>query len=251
MGSDVSADLELIMEQEREWLFQEALLLDGGFPVIAVQDLADLRPPRLSRMPAATLTPLVDGSAEHAQVQIQPAIIHKGRSYRFLWTHVDAGKDGTGKYRAYYKDFLNRFHDYVGDLPRDHQVDHLYSEDRARKLKLSWIRMTLIPEGLNKSHGASNERARGKAVGTEAGGEARYFGSPGRPRHLDWLTLMKLFLVRSPGKSHRLRDRADIQGFAVHMAARLGVDEAEVLMGIENLRQVAAFVEQRRRGAET
>lgn len=243
----MAIDLDRVMEEEREWLFAEALLLDGHFPLAAVAEVADIRAPSLSRVPAGSLAPLSAATAQHALVQTIPGIAWQGRPYCFLWTHVAAGKHGTRKYRDYYIEYLERCRGQSGTLPSDHEVDHLYSEDRAAKLGLVWIRMALLPEGLNASHGAAIEKSRGKAVDSGADGSAVYFGTAGRPRHIDWITLMKLFLVRSPRKRQPLAGRADVQAFALEMGAKLGVEPAEVLRGIEELRRVAAELDARNR----
>ena len=143
--------------------------------------------------------------------------------YCVLWVRAT-----NRRYRAEFEQFLTRVYPQVGVIPPGYHVDHLFNRKRAVALGLAYIRMALVPAGINISHGGGYERARtGMALGT-----------PGRPRKLENVIMMKLLGFRSPPLSGVVTD--EMQAFAARFAAELNVTPAQILSEITNLVRHAA-----------
>ncbi len=102
----------------------------------------------------------------------------------FLWVHVE-----NDTYRQDYLSFPRSRHGLtLSDVPKDLHVDHLFNRERARSMGLADIRTSLVAGGINTSHGASYERS--STCGA--------VGSATRPRGIDEILLLKLWVVASP-----------------------------------------------------
>ena len=148
-----SAFFDAVMHRERTALITEQRLT--GMPAYsAVGDIGIVRdlPTSLRRQHPVNLEAL----GETSFVQACPTL-----GYRFLWVHVE-----NDRYRRDYELHLKRcYGDAAQPLPADLHVDHLYNRERARVFKLTYIRMVLLPRGINTSHGAGYERLRTRGVG--------------------------------------------------------------------------------------
>ena len=214
-------DLDAIMATEREALLGE-YALGGVPPYAAVEDLEEvMRTPTRVRMPhPCSFAPLAGTDAGQAQVQHCASL-----GYRFLWCHVD-----NDAYRGDYLAFANAEHEAgLAELPATLHVDHLFNRERARALELRWIRMVLLPRGVNTSHGAGYEKARTNGL----------IGAARRARGVDEVNLMKLCGVRTPRKGMPLPPEALMH--AARMAAHFGLSAEEIVRNIEELMEVAAF----------
>jgi hypothetical protein len=209
--------LDKVMEDERRGLLAEQVYGDCP-PYAAVTDMATVRDtPRAVRdRHPVTLQSHIRG----AFVQTCPTL-----GTRFLWAHVN-DDDYRDTYASYLAQFLNG--GAAVTLPPTLNVDHLYNRERVRIFGLTYIRLALIPEGPNKSHGAGYEKARGGGVGRE-----------GRPRSVDTVMMMKLFGFSSPSIAGR--PSPQVAAFARMMAPRLGVSPAALEAEIADLVDVARF----------
>lgn len=214
-------DLATIMASEREALLGEYALGQVP-PYAAVAALDDVeRTPSAVRIPHPCWFARLDGAEPgRAMVQHCPSL-----SYRFLWCHVD-----DDDYRAHYLAFANAEHGAgLSALPQTRHVDHLFNRERARALGLGWIRMVLLPRGVNTSHGAGYEKSRINGL----------IGRAGRARGVDEINLMKLCGVRTPRKGMPLP--AEAHAHATRMADTFGLTAEDIIRSIEDLMEVAAF----------
>lgn len=214
-------DLAAIMVMERDTLLGE-YALGNVPPYAAVSELDDVvRTPSVLRIQHPCWFARLDGAApDRAMVQHCPSL-----AFRFLWCHVD-----DDAYRAHYLAFANAEHGAgLTDLPQTLHVDHLFNRERARALDLAWIRMVLLPRGVNTSHGAGYEKSRTNGL----------IGRAGRARGVDEVNLMKLCGVRTPRKGMPLPAEAFVH--ASRMAEIFGLSAEEIARNIEDLMEVAAF----------
>jgi hypothetical protein len=210
-----NAYFSAIMESERLALVKEQRL--AGMPSYsAVGDLATIcnTPTPLRRQHPVNLEALGDGSF----IQVCPSL-----GYRSLWTHVT--NDG---YRDSYARFLATSSAAPIALPSDLHVDHLYNRERARAFGLTYIRMVLLPNSINTSHGAGYEKRRTHGPGVEQ-----------RSRKIDTIMLMKLFGFRSPPVSGRVTP--ELIGFANLVAPMIGATPNELVTEVMNLLEVSRF----------
>ncbi|MGG5812288.1 hypothetical protein [Falsiroseomonas sp. CW058] len=214
-----------VMQEEREALMAEAVAAERAgaaiLPYAAVAELADaLHTPGALRRAHPVAFAALAGARGGALVQSCPTL-----GYRMLWVHAD-----NDHYRDDYELYLRTCRGHAGGaLPDSHHVDHLFNRARAQRLRLSWIRAVLLPRGINTSHGAGYEKARTRGL----------VGTPERPRTIDEVTLMKLWLVRSPRKGQPLTP--EMRAHAGRMAALFGLSPAEIEANIRDLMAVAAF----------
>ena len=214
-------DLAAIMAVERDTLLGE-YALGTVPPYAAVSELDDVvRTPSMLRIQhPCWFAQLVGAAPDRAMVQHCPSL-----NYRFLWCHVD-----DDDYRAHYLAFANAEHGAgLTELPQTLHVDHLFNRERARALGLAWIRMVLLPRGVNPSHGAGYEQSRTNGL----------LGRAGRARGVDEVNLMKLCGVRTPRKGMPLP--AEAYAHASRMADVFGLSAEEIARNIEDLMEVAAF----------
>lgn len=214
-------DLTTIMATEREALLGE-YALGNVPPYAAVSELDDvIRTPSVLRIPHPCWFVALAGSApDQAKVQHCPSL-----GYRFLWCHV-----ADDDYRAHYLAFANaEYGAGLAALPQALHVDHLFNRERARALDLRWIRMVLLPRGVNTSHGAGYEKSRTNGL----------IGRAGRARGVDEVNLMKLCGIRTPRKGMPLP--AEVHAHASRMADIFGLSVEDIIRNIEDLMEVAAF----------
>lgn len=216
-----------VMNAERaallaEYTFQESFAGLNIPPYSAVPDLTivERTPSALRSRYPVTFTELSGKRAGQAVIQSCD-----GLKYKFLWAHVDNN--------SYLDDYLAfaRANYNIGpsERPRGLHVDHLFNRERARALKLTYIRMVLAPAGINTSHGAGIEKSR-----TNSG-----IGREGRERSIDTMILLKLLGISSPKKGKALTPEAKAQ--IARVAAMLGLPASEIEADIQDLMQVANF----------
>lgn len=209
-----------------EYLFPEGIPgVSGGInvpPYAAIPNFDVLKStPRFLRARHPLQIFEVSGARRgHAYVQSCPSL-----GYNFLWTHVD-----NDNYRPDYVLFLQQQYGMsVTALPETHHVDHLFNRERARARRLPYVRMVLLPRGVNTSHGAGYEKSR-----TRGG-----IGAEGVQRGIDEIMLLKLWGILTPRQGVPLSP--EIQAHVIHMAAVFGLPAAEVERNIRELMEVASF----------
>jgi len=96
-------------------------------------------------------------------------------------------------------------------------------------MQTPFIRVVLVPQAINSSHGAGYEKSRGRSG----------LGRLGREHKMDEVTLMKLCGILSPKKGQRLT--AEMVAH-VHEVARLyGMSVGDIEAAIKDLMDVAGF----------
>jgi hypothetical protein len=133
-------------------------------------------------------------------------------------------------YREDYLNFLNSTYELgISAIPAPYDVDHLYNRSRARMYGLQFIRLALVGQAPNRSHGAAYEK---DITRNEALRERRDM------KLMDEITSMKYFGFLSP-----LRDEPrdnEISAYATFAATKLDLDPAEVRKSILYLRSKAS-----------
>jgi hypothetical protein len=213
--------LESVRVQEREGLMAEYAFTDMP-PVCAVSDMTTVQrlPSGLRAKHPVFIDELKAAAKAGALVQRCPSL-----NYKFLWTHID-----DDDYRERYIGFLNQCHGMqLKELPSDYHVDHLFNRQRARGMNLPFVRMVLLPKGVNTSHGAGYEKSR-----TQGG-----IGRLGRERGLDEVMLLKLWGILSPRKGMPLT--SEMKAHVLRMASQFGIPAAEIERNIRELMEVASF----------
>jgi hypothetical protein len=215
------------MNQERAALLGESVIKDpvSGIELLPYAAVTDPEvivhtPSFLRRMHPVALDDLDGRDRKLAFVQVCRSL-----RYKFLWVHAD-----NDDYRQDYVTFLRTKHNAAGNLPPEIHVDHLYNRDRAKQLKTPFIRLVLTAQGINTSHGAGYEKARGRHL----------LGRAGRDHKMDEITLMKLCGVPSPRKGKPLTAEMTAH---VHDVARLyGMTVEDIERSIKELMDVADFM---------
>jgi len=212
--------LQLFYTQERNGLCSETRL-SGVLPFVAVNDPAIIaRVPTIlrSRHPA-TIRPL-SGSRSGALIQDCPSL-----GYNSLWVATE-----NDNYQSDYLLFLgSQLPQTLAAIPRGFHVDHLYNRARARQYGLAWIRTTLVPAGVNTSHGAGYEKTITKG---EALRERRDM------KTMDEITCMKFLGFSSPLKGQS--PNQGVEAYVRFAAQAFGLPEAEVRRNILELMEKAA-----------
>ena len=218
--------VEDIMNQECAALLGESVIKDpvSGMellpyaavtePTVIVQTPAFLRavhPVRLEALPGR--------DREMAFIQVCPTL-----KYKFLWVHAD-----NNDYRRDYVTFLREIHHVTEELPNKIHVDHLYNRERAKRLGTPFIRLVLVAQGVNTSHGAGYEKLR-----TGSG-----LGRAGREHKMDDVTLMKLCGIPSPRKGQPLT--AQMRVHIQEVARRYGMRVEDIEASVRDLMAVATF----------
>jgi hypothetical protein len=218
-----------VMARERDALMAEYLFPEGiagagvnvpPYAAVPNFELLKTTPRYLRAKHPVHMSELSGAQRGHAFVQTCPTL-----GYSFLWTHVE-----NNNYRADYVLFLQQQYAMsVTALPGTHHVDHLFNRERARAFGLPYVRMVMLPQGVNTSHGAGYEKSR-----THGG-----LGTEGRQRGIDEIMLLKLWGISSPRRGMPLSP--EMQAHAIRMAAMFGISAAEVERNIHELMQVASF----------
>jgi hypothetical protein len=218
--------LDQVMEAERRALTTEYLLpagIVGGTvqvpPYTAIPDTSVLigTPLGLRTRHPIDIKDLPGRDRDQAFIQLCPSL-----DYKFLWVHA-----GNENYRQDYLSFLRAFHQVtLEDLPSTYHVDHLFNRARAGNM---FIRMILLPRGVNTSHGGGYEGAR-----TRAG-----VGRSGRERSLDEINLMKLWGIYSPRKN--TPPTPQMLAHMQRVSVIFGIPMAEIERNIRELMAVANF----------
>lgn len=219
--------LEDVRIKEREALMAEFLFPEGAFakmqvpPYCAVPDFQVLETtPTFLRTRYPIRTENLSGREGKAWIQICD-----GLKYKFLWAHVD-----NDDYRDDYLSFLMKYHQMkISAIPDSYHVDHLFNRARAREMKLPFVRMGLLPQSINTSHGAGYEKQRTHGA----------IGTPGNQRGIDEIVLMKLWDIPSPRKNQPLTPA--IEAHLDRMSMLFGIQKAELLRNVNELMKVAAF----------
>jgi len=215
-----------VMNQERAALPGESMIKDpvwgqGLLPYAAVTEprIVERTPTFLRAVHPVTLETLSGRDREMAFVQVCPSL-----RYKFLWVHAD-----NDDYRRDYAKFLREVHKVHDDLPQQIHVDHLYNRERAKQMQTPFIRLVLVPQAINTSHGAGYEKSRARSG----------LGRLGREHKMDEVTLMKLCGIPSPKKGQRLTAEMVVH---VHQVAGLyGMSVRDIEAGIKDLMDVARF----------
>jgi hypothetical protein len=215
-----------VMNQERAALLGESLIKDpisglDYMPYAAVTEPNVLvRTPRFLRaMHPVNIESLFGRDRGTAFIQVCPSL-----QYKFLWVHAE-----NNDYRRDYGVFLRDVHKVQGDLPKEIHVDHLYNRSRARQFETPFIRLVLMPQAVNTSHGAGYEKSRGRSG----------LGREGRDHKMDELTLMKLCGVPSPKKGQP--PTAEMVAHMRDVARLYRMSFAEIERVIKELMEVASF----------
>jgi hypothetical protein len=218
--------LDDVMAAERDGLLAELLFPVFGWiqvpPYVAVPDFDVLErtPTDLRTQHPIRIEELPGEQPGQAFVQVCPTL-----KYKFLWAHVD-----NDDYRSDYIEFLRQHHAMtLESLPSVLHVDHLYNRKRARAMELKFIRMILLPVGINTSHGAGYEKSRTKGR----------VGTPTNQRGIDEIVLMKLCGVPSPRKNMPLTP--EMLAHVQRIAAMFGTSTTKVEQSIRTLMDLAAF----------
>jgi hypothetical protein len=213
-------DIASVLKHEHDILALETQLAQCP-PLVAVNDREDVArvPTRLRWRHGATVEALATAKGGAFVVDC-PSLQSK-----VLWV---ATKNDF--YREDYLTFLNRTYGLeLSSLPSDHDVDHLYNRSRALTYGLQFLRLALVEQAINRSHGAAYEK---DLTQNEASRERRGM------KLMDEVTSMKYFGFLSP-----LRDdprESEISAYATFAGSKLGLDPAEVRRSILYLRQKAS-----------
>lgn len=197
-------DLQMFMHREREGVLREYAIEKGaaGLPLAAVSSLdliIENRSTPLKAVAPVHVVPLPENPG-HAWAQLCPAL-----DYASLWVDVN-----SQTYRQDYGHFLRTFGGVtLPSISASLHVDHLFNAARARRSGLLYVRTALVPRLVNISHGGGYERS---ITASEALRDRR--GS----RKMDEITHMKFHGFR-PG---------EVDAYAAYLAARCGLDAAEV-----------------------
>jgi len=219
----VTLTLADIRNRERDALLGEYLFPQlGGVqvsPYSAIGSIADLTGTPSVIRAKHPLSILAFPGADPARgfVQHCPSL-----GYKFLW--LPPGEEG---YLAIYRAYLKAHHG-LEPGTAGFDVDHLFSRARAGDLRLTHLRMVLLGQGENRSHGAGYESGR-----TRAG-----IGTPGRQRGIDEVMLMKLCGISSPRKNQALSP--EMLAHVQRIAALFGLSPMEIEQNIRDLMAVAA-----------
>lgn len=142
-----------------------------------------------------------------------------------LWVGTD-----NEHYRPDYLTFLNAAYELgIRAVPSPYDVDHLYNQSRARMYGLKFIRLALVSQRANRSHGAAYE----KDLTTNEALRGRQ-----DMKLMDEITSMKYFGFLSPLRTDPRE--SEIAAYATFAAAKLGLDANEVRESIRMLRQKAS-----------
>lgn len=214
------SDVAAVIEREHEALAAESRIARCP-PFVAINDIDEItRVPSILRRDHQTTATALAGAKGIAFVVDCPSLESTA-----LW--VGSGND---YYRQDYLLFLNSTYQLgLSAIPAPYDVDHLYNRSRAQMYALQFIRMALVAQAANRSHGAAYEK---DITRNEAS------RSPRSTKLMDEISSMKYFGFLSP-----LRDdpRSDEVNAYCHFAAtNLGLDPNEVRRSIELLREKAS-----------
>jgi len=214
------ADISGVLKREQDALAIETRIAQCP-PFVAVSDLAEVtRVPSQLRFHHPASLEKLPGAKGVAFIVTCPSLNSK-----VLW--VGAAND---KYRDEYLTFLDSAYGIsMTSLPPGYDVDHLYNRARALHYGLTYVRLALVRQAVNRSHGAAYEK---DITRNEAARERRHM------KLMDEITSMKYFGFLSP-----LRDdprEAEIDAYAAFAAAKLGLDPQEIRRGILLLRKKAS-----------
>ncbi len=215
-----------VMDQERAALLAESAIKDPIWGEAPLPYSAVTEPSVIVRTPAfvrakypVTLETLEGRDRKMAFVQVCPSL-----KYKFLWVHAD-----NDDYRLDYITFLHKVHMVLSDLPKEIHVDHLYNRQRAKQLQTPFIRLVLMPQAINTSHGAGYEKLRGR----------NRMGKAGRDHTMDEITLMKMCGIPSPRKGQRLT--AEMVAHIHEVAQLYGMNVKDIEEVVKDLMEVASF----------
>lgn len=215
----MAPNLTAIIDGERVGIVAE-IGLTQILPIVALNDIGLLHTvPGVARWKApATVRPLNSQKPGDGWVLDCPTL-----KYKSFWA-LAADND----YRDHYKAFLLAEHHYAGPLPDDLHVDHLYNRARALMYGLKYIRMFLLPQSPNTSHGGGYEAS---ITVSEAKRDVSDI------RKMDEIVFMKFMGMKSPrvGKSLTAAQQQHLKA----VAASTGIDFAELVGIVQRLMQKA------------
>jgi len=139
---------------------------------------------------------------------------------------------GTGDddYRNDYLLYLNSTYDLgLTEIPKAYDVDHLYNRSRAKAYGLQYIRMALVRDAPNRSHGGAYEKDITRNEAERQRGDMKL---------MDEITCMKYFGFLSPLRNDP-RD-SEVSAYATFAACKLGLDAKEVRKSVTYLREKAS-----------
>lgn len=213
-------DIAAVIKREQDALAAETRIAKCP-PFVAVNDMDDVArlPTQLRWQRSTTVTPLSDAKGVAFVVEC-PSL-----NSTVLWVGTD-----NDYYRQDYLRFLNVTYQLgLSSIPAPYDVDHLYNRSRAQIYALRFIRVALVGQGANRSHGGSYEK---DITRNEA---AR---SRNSMKLMDEITSMKYFGFLSP-----LRDDPrpnDVAAYCTFATTKLGLDPDEVRKSIGLLRKKAS-----------
>ena len=213
-------DVASVIKREHDAVVMETQIAQCP-PLVASNNTDDVArlPTRLRWHHPAVITELRDAKGA-AFVVVCPTL-----NSTVLWVGTE-----NNHYRADYLSFLNGVYDLgIASIPPPYDVDHLYNRSRARIYGLQFIRLALVADAPNRSHGAAYEK---DITRNEASRERSDM------KLMDEITSMKYFGFLSP-----LRDdprESEIAAYATFAASTLGLDREQIRNSVLYLRQKAS-----------
>jgi hypothetical protein len=213
-------DVASVIRREQDALAAETRIAQCP-PFVAVNSMDDVAqfPTKLRLDHKATVAPLTAAKGVAFVVNCESL------NSAVLWVGTD-----NDYYREDYLTFLNAAYELgISKIPEPYDVDHLYNRSRAKMYGLRFIRLALVGQAANRSHGAAYEKDLSK---NEAMRERRDM------KLMDEITSMKYFGFLSPLRDNPRDD--EISAYATFAATRLGLDPEEIRQSIAYLRQKAS-----------
>ena len=213
-------NIDAVIRREQDALAVETRIAQCP-PFVAVNRMDDVAqlPTKLRWDHKATVEPLANAKGVAFLVNCESL------NSTVLWVGTD-----NAQYREDYLSFLNTTYKLgISEIPAPYDVDHLYNRSRAQAYGLRFIRLALVGQRANRSHGAAYEKDVSK---NEALRERRDM------KLMDEITSMKYFGFLSPLRDDPRDD--EISAYATFAATKLALDPEEVRNSILSLRRKAS-----------
>ena len=213
-------DIASVIEGEHEALAAETRIAKCP-PIVAVNDIEEVTrvPSKLRWNHAATVRALPGANGRAfvvGCVSLKSSV---------LWASAN-----SEDYREDYLRFLNvEYKLNIPKIPPPYDVDHLYNRSRALLYGLRFIRLALVKDSANRSHGAAYEK---DITTNEAARERRDM------KLMDEISSMKYFGFLSPLRNNPRA--AEVTAYANFAASKLGLDPNEIRESIRYLREKAS-----------
>ena len=213
MKPRMATHLATIVTEERAGLAREEAI-SGLLPIVALSDLSVLRriPTVVRWNHPVVLRPLDSAALGGGWVLECPSL-----RYASLWVRT-----ADDSYRARYLAFLQQVHGFGGaEIPPGWDVDHLYNRARGLHYGYRYLRLMLVSDSVNRSHGAGFE----KAIGISEADR-----NIGPIRKMDEIGYMKFMGIRAPRRGKQLD--SDQKRHLLDTAAASGLPYEELLRNV-------------------